>query len=245
MKSSRSLSKPVSKATERRLTIRRRSVKIVQDFIRWTAERPSPHFVFRGQGRPWPLIPTVGRNPLRYKPETERQILTAFKRLGKQYLDSRAASSDWEWLAIAQHYGLPTRLLDWTSNALVAAYFATKSDQEEDGIVHAVSTRRFNFVDIEGVDDGPFDIEASCFFYPPAIASRISSQRGLFSAHPTPTSPFEPDGVTTFEFPRELKPAILRLLHRMGVDEHQMMGGLDGVAATLKWRLLSGMALES
>jgi FRG domain len=237
--------KVLSPGTLAQLKIRKEAADLLQDFITWTSDRPSPHFVFRGQGQNWPLIPTIGRDQRRYKPEIERQLLTVFKRLGRQYPDSSFASNDWEWLAIAQHYGLPTRLLDWTSNALVAAYFAAKGTETSDGIVAAVSARRIEFIDIEKIDIGPLDIDSTCFFYPPLVAARISSQRGLFSAHPDPAMAFKPDRLSTFEFPGRLKPAIIRLLHRLGFDEHQMMGGLDGVASTLKWRVLSGMALES
>ncbi|ELY91195.1 FRG domain-containing protein [Natrinema altunense] len=56
-----------------------------------------------------------------------------------------APRSVWHLLAIAQHYGLPTRLLDWSFSPLVAAYFATRSgDTEHDGAIWALDYRKLH-----------------------------------------------------------------------------------------------------
>jgi hypothetical protein len=64
--------------------------------------------------------------PCEVKTEIERfedDIFKSFKRKSRSYL-SCIPEDDWEWLAVARHYGLPTRFLDWTKNPLVALYFA-------------------------------------------------------------------------------------------------------------------------
>jgi hypothetical protein len=53
-------------------------------------------------------------------------MLDEFRRKARPFLSS-LPQNDFEWLFVMQHYGVPTRLLDWTSNALVALYFATES----------------------------------------------------------------------------------------------------------------------
>jgi len=53
------------------------------------------------------------------------RMLEEFKRKARPFLEF-IPSNDFEWLFLMQHYGVPTRLLDWTTNALVALYFATE-----------------------------------------------------------------------------------------------------------------------
>src|SRR5690242_20596727 len=77
-------------------------------------------WVFRGHadGR-YKLLSSVGRNAhtsdtrARY----EESMFNMFRRESQGYLPS-VPGSDWDWLALAQHHGLPTRLLDWTYNPL-------------------------------------------------------------------------------------------------------------------------------
>jgi hypothetical protein len=127
---------------------------------------------------------------------------------------------------------------------MVAAFFANQIDPKasEDGEVFAVTPSVYPAVEIKhyGVGD-PFSLGEIGFIYPPALAARIASQRGLFSVHPSPTVAFEVDDSDRFSFPADLKVDTMKLLHRLGVDEHLLMGGLDGLAATLKWRFLKGM----
>jgi type I restriction enzyme M protein len=53
-------------------------------------------------------------------------MLEKFKREAIPYLTIKP-NDDWDWLALAQHHGLPTRLLDWTQNPLVAVGIASTS----------------------------------------------------------------------------------------------------------------------
>ena len=84
--------------------------------------------------------------------------------------------NEWEWLAIARHHGLPTRLLDWTRNPLVAAYFAVEKQHDGDSVVYAYHNERM--IETDRYPD-PFDRKKVGKFVPTHVTRRITAQVGV------------------------------------------------------------------
>lgn len=86
---------------------------------------------FRGHRRfEWELVPAAFRPNCK---GDERSMLNDFRnRAPIRYSGCPDENDVCSWLCLAQHYGLPTRLLDWTLSPLVAAYFATERSEQDD-----------------------------------------------------------------------------------------------------------------
>jgi hypothetical protein len=115
------------------------------------------HYWFRGQSSSFDdiLRPLLYRKEYRDSEEAlyeEDMLRSEFMRLGRQVAGG-APRDFWEWYFLMQHFGVPTRLLDWTDNALAALHFAVSEDapvsgrtpkKREDPVVYALDPDRLN-----------------------------------------------------------------------------------------------------
>jgi hypothetical protein len=143
--------------------------------------------LFRGQTIDKALIPKIARTYYDKGREIgERRMFEEFKLLSKSFL-TREPSSELEWLAVAQHHGLPTRLLDWTENPLTAAFFATNKKPDKGqthSVIWALSFERESVLFVKDHINFNISNQKGIKFYKPAnITDRISAQMGWFSIH--------------------------------------------------------------
>ncbi|MDQ4076008.1 MAG: FRG domain-containing protein [Chloroflexota bacterium] len=97
-------------------------------------------YAFRGMAdAAYDMMTSLMRLGNGYK-ELENSILRTFKRYARRYIDVDDDSM-WNWLALAQHHGLPTRLLDFTFSPYVAMHFATENLEKynEDAVIWCVN----------------------------------------------------------------------------------------------------------
>ena len=129
----------------------------------------SDNFLFRGQQEDWSLVPRLARLRLRKGDtfaEVERGMFDDFKRHANPHI-TRTPKSDWDWLALAQHHGMPTRLLDWTTNPLAALWFAIcrPAKDRKPAVLWILRTRQRDLLD-NPRGEGPWAIPKTRVFRP-------------------------------------------------------------------------------
>ncbi len=157
---------------------------------------------------------------------SERSMLLQFKVRARPYLNT-VPSNEWEWLALGQHYGLPTRLLDWTLNPLVALYFACTGNKSADGAVYFAF--RMNGVDPEKEPD-PFSLKSAKAWHPPQIDHRMSFQQGLFTVPPDPLVPLKEGIRLKVVIPSKSKAALTASLRTFGIHIATIFPNVESVA---------------
>lgn len=171
------------------------------------------------------LVPKVGRSS-RYSLERELAAFRMFIIMGRTYLNP-PPRSEWEWLAIAQHHGLATRLLDWTRNPLVALYFAVHSTPGADGVIYVRKPRKSV---PEDHPVSPFGIGEVMTFIPSYLVPRVDRQQGDFTVHPNPTEALDEEDMQRLIIPKSLKKIFQTVLDKYGIHAGTIFPDLDGQA---------------
>lgn len=225
----------------------RESIQLFQ----WMIENRNNDFIFRGQTDAKPLRPGIGREKNQatrrgggrapHSPEQERAALEDFRRRCVTLVHPRVATA-LDWLTLAQHYGMPTRLLDWTASFLVAAHFAVKSvgianGEPKDGVIFVLP--RTPLAE-EAETHDPFSATRDFIHLPPTFDARISAQKSVFTVHHNPEGDFDPEGLVRLDISSDICSELKQVLLSHALDNSMIYPDIGGIAEhcgyKYKWR---------
>jgi hypothetical protein len=138
---------------------------------------------------------------------------------------------EWEFLALAQPYGLPTRLLDWTWNPLVAAFFSVRECEHDDGAVYTLYAA---MVPSHPQDTPPLEAKGYCIYKPPHFDDRIVAQSASFTSQDEPDQEFPAHECDVITIPAGLKADIRHRLRILNIHTGALFPSLTGVAAAIR-----------
>jgi hypothetical protein len=192
---------------------------------------------------------------LRYKNglKKERHLFTSFRKFADRILKRR--DSEWETLFDMQHYGIPSRLLDWSETFGIALFFAAHFNQSrhpgQDASIYLLNPLALN--EISGIhqiyrvpqDEGkfsytkiyweqtPFAAAAPIAIEPIFINDRMLAQRGMFTVHHDRIDPLEdafPQAIKKVLLPNDVIPAANEFLELSNINMYSVFPDLAGIS---------------
>ncbi|MEO1080156.1 MAG: FRG domain-containing protein [Pseudomonadota bacterium] len=224
------------------LNFRLDSAHQVHDFFRGFRPHPPTGWWFRGQANTeWDLIPKAGRRPYFLK---GGRSLGRFASWSKKAIafDRNLPTNDWERLAVAQHYGLATCLLDWTYNPLIALFFACVDHAHTDGAVYFLEPEAHLNSESALLEDENMPVVG---YAPRHIDPRVQHQRSAFTVHLPAHKKIEAVQhpaldkshpiLVKLEVPSTFKTEIMANLDNYGVSHSSIFPDLGGLSSHVNW----------
>jgi hypothetical protein len=205
-------------------------------------------YYFRGQRADFPLRPKMARLRMREGYERraiEQDMVRAFGNAAQSYL-AHVPDNPWDVIALAQHHGMATRLLDWSKNPLTSLWFAVErppTDDRSPGVVWVLSP---DYDDLIQTPAGsPFEINALRIWEPRHVSPRIRAQAAAFTVHPMSKESGEfvslqeiPDAarkLMKISFPAREFARLRYDLDRCGINAASVYADVDGLARHVEW----------
>ena len=202
-------------------------------------------FLFRGQADDaWDVLPKAGRKDFLLPDNRDLGRFLAWSRQAVAY--TTLPSNDLEMLAIAQHHGLATRLLDWTMNPLVACFFACSECPKKDGAVYIVETPD-QVVSEEHTLDNLKNLTGVYAYLPKSVSPRLLNQKGVFTIHCDASQKIAAKesrltkgmpNLVILKIPAGLKFSIIKHIEDYGVDRSVLFPDLDGLSALVNQKTI-------
>jgi hypothetical protein len=192
---------------------------------------------FRGQANiDWKLIPKAGREEYSLPNHSD---LGRFYDWEQQAIAYRELPESWiESLALAQHHGLATRLLDWTKNPLVAAYFAVSNEPSSDGAIYVLEPLE-TFITDDITKEQLINFNGVACYLPRSISPRLLNQQGMFTVHSPANSEIkvnksrlfpEHTNIKKIIIPHALKKELEDMISDYGINSSMIFPDLDGLS---------------
>ncbi|MGJ8680834.1 FRG domain-containing protein [Paraglaciecola sp.] len=219
---------------------------------------------YRGQAnKEWTLTPGYLRL---ITPPSESTLIKKFKQSAAMLIDT-APNQSFDWLFLMQHYGVPTRLLDWSESPLVALYFAVENHREHDDVDAALWALRPSelnknaginntdeeffipsFEDVELVNYSVETLSQNTRTQQRPLATiatrnnaRIQAQHGVFTIHHHDRTPIEgvgdSDHVIKYVIPDGSKAGLLEQLSLLGFTKFQLFPELSSIGDIINGEL--------
>ena len=220
------------------------SITSLSEFIELALSSQGSMPLFRGQSKSaWKLVPKLGRSTDSNLDVVvlERQLLDSFRSASVSMLD-RSTADDWELLAVAQHFGLATRLLDWTTNPIAALWFAIKDPVDAEAAVWSFCPKADDYADRS---TSPFSQSRTVVYQPSHLTERIVKQSGWFSVQKFNRTKSR---LSTFDMVSAYRTRLSKLtvasrhvprlrseLDQLGVNDAALFPDLDGLCRHLNW----------